>query len=183
MTGQNNGSALTAPHSQPTLGLMSTDLTSAADFCHFCYVSLKWGDTNVSPCQLLTETPRRDTAVPWSMWKHVCQHTFLAALILNPRARNRLAVPSRRLFSSQNTGQFHNAHCDSSIPQKTAQTLGSGSKNSFDPSNNSPSFMLAFNTCHLPGWRTDVKHIDELFRRQAKVYCDKETDFGTNSCI
>lgn len=35
--------------------------------------------------------------------------------------------------------------------------------------------MLAFNTCHLLGWRTDVKHIDELFRRQAKVYCDKET--------
>lgn len=35
--------------------------------------------------------------------------------------------------------------------------------------------MLAFNTCHLPGWRTDVKHIDELFWRQAKVYCDKET--------
>lgn len=76
-------SALTAPHSQPTLGLMSTDLTSAADFCHFCYVSLKWGDTNVSPCQLLTETPRRDTAVPYSTWKHMSanthfwQHSFL----------------------------------------------------------------------------------------------------------
>lgn len=44
--------------------------------------------------------------------------------------------------------------------------------------------MLAFNTCHLPGWRTDVKHIDELFwRQEAKVCCDKETlIFGTNSC-
>lgn len=60
-------------------------------------------------------------------------------------------APSRRLLSSQNTGQAHNAHWDSSIPPKPAETLGSGSKNSFDPSNHCPSFMLAFNTCHLPG--------------------------------
>lgn len=43
---------------------MSTDQIFATDIRHYCYVSVKCGDINALPRQLLTEAPSRDTAVP-----------------------------------------------------------------------------------------------------------------------